>query len=325
MVIIMNNNSLTLNESVLSEIKEKNQIIERKESAIPISNCEIYITSLNCGDQNSNDQRSFSGWAYFMAEEKPDGNIFEFSKYGSMFNADPIESSLKSAIEAIKNLKNSNNIELVFENSYVPMIFSENYGKQKERLRIEAIGRENPEYWRGIRRLSLVDKLVSEINKSRNVSSLSIRYSPKENHSTLNKGEIFSDLKGFEVSSRLSEKGFNKSVKSAIWYLINNQFDKDLGKSIVTCRKNLNNSIRATKEMLLLMTEFKNETLPIEIRKKIVLLDFEPLISSLSNINNDYDKEKFLKTQEKKISLILSKKGDSGIVSKDKGLADLTV
>lgn len=310
-LINMTVHNTTFNKDFYNQIKNEKVIIPFSNQN-NISNSQLYISSITKGDHISDDQRSFAGWGYFMAEEKPNGNIFEFNQFGNLFNTDPVETSIKCAIQAIEKLRNTHNLEIVFENSYVPIMFSSDNILSAERNSINKLSRNDSEYWRMSRRADLLEKLKYQISVCKNINGLTIRYSPEKEHNEhLDNNSIFPDKEGFSHSQKSADKGFNKAVKGAIWFLINNQDKKNLGKSIVTCRKNLNNSYDATKEMMILLSEMKEGILPDSIRKKIVLLDLEKIIFPLNGMKSHSEKYNYIESNKEKIELILSRQKKS--------------
>jgi hypothetical protein len=310
-LIKMTVNKNTFNDDFYNKIKKEN-IIKASSNEENISISQLFVSSITKGEHVSDDQRSFSGWGFFMAEEKPDGNIFEFSQYGNLFNADPIEASIKGVIQAIKRLQNTHNLEIIFENSYVPIMFSNEAILNVEKEHISTLDKNYPEYWRINRRIALIEELKKEFSKSENIIGLSMRYSPDNEHIKLiSNDKPFSDNDGFNISQENAEKGFTKAVKGAVWFLINNKDSQNLGKSIVTCRKNLNNSYDATRDMMVLISEMKEGILPDNIRKKIVILDFEKLILDLKGIKSHSKKVDYIDKNKDKIELVLLRQNTS--------------
>ena len=190
---------------------------------------------------------------------------------------------------------------------------SSSNGMKNEEEKISKMSKTSSEYWRAKRRFTLAFDFKEVLDASNKLKGLTIRYSnPSSHEMTITKDKLFSDHKGFQLSKDLSEDGFKKAVKGAVWYLINNKHKLDLGKSIVTCRKNLNNSIEATKELINVVADLEPGKLPENIRKKIVLIELEPLIAQFKLLKSAKDKALYLDESEKKIEIILSKQGCGG-------------
>ena len=318
----------TFNKRTIEELKKPAEI-KKGEQKPWISNTQIFITGLTKGNQNSTDQRSFSGWGMFMAEEKPDGNIFEFNQFGNLFNSDPIESALKGAIVSLKRIQNQHNIDLVFDNSYIPIVLSNKEALSLEKNTMLSLTEDSPELWRYRRRAKMVDDLLDVIKSNNRIVDLSVRYSdPMERNNLLSKNNIFSDKSGFEYSAKSAEEGFKKASRAAIWFLVNKQDNYNIGKSIVTCRKNLNNSFDATKEMMLFISEKGDDFLPRRIRTKIIRRELEPIIDTLKEIEKKSEKIKFIDSNRDKISHIISlgesyTEGNESKIERESALFDI--
>lgn len=273
------------NKEVLTKVLGT-QVIKSSVSDANLSQSQLYVSGVTFGNQGTHDQRSFSGWGLFMAEEKPDGNIFEHSQFNNLFNADQTEATIRGAIEGLSRLRNLNRIELIMEDAYLPLIFANpNFAKQEEST-LRQLDSSDAAYWRINRRMNFYADFKNAVDKSPFIDSLSIRYSPVGNHSQSPEDrQIFSDDSGFNISGKKAMEGYKKAIRGGIWFLQNNESRMDLGKSIVTFRKNLNHSYHSTKEFLLCMSGEQGRNLPHSISSKIVKREYIPMIEELRKMD----------------------------------------
>lgn len=285
------------------------------------SNSQIFVSGLTMGNHHTNDQRSFSGWGLFMAEEKKNGQIVEHNQFNNMFNCDPVEAALTGVAEAFSRLKNNHHLELVMQDAYLPIIFANPEFIYHEENIMRELTNKDPAYWRISRRLEIYDRIQKEISKSEDrLASLTIRYAPHGLQSEIIHGkQVFSDRDGLDIANTAAYEGFRKAVRGGFFYLVNFEGKKDLGSSIITIRKNLNNSYASTKEFLLFLANYSDLDNKGHLVQKVLRRELNPILSQLRNIDDLTKQHEFIESNRKFILGVLNMSDDYAIKELEAG------
>lgn len=268
------------------ELNKPHIIKEYRGKTDRYATCKVYTDGSAKGSGQSRDERSFAGWGVYFKNILQGGRVIDGTKYGNLYNSDPLEAELRAALEALKFNDYPSHFELVTDCADVVEGIINIHEKVADyhKLNSNKLSSETSNTdQKNFRYLRIWKQINDEIYSNPNIVSLQVRW--VRSHSLDKYGTNLPDLNDFsdpkerlivedclgnEKADKCANRGAIKSVKSSLYFFINvPQSDAERSRSLITSRKNFMNSRFARDEAVRFLSEQPKDFLPKDVIESI--------------------------------------------------------